>query len=144
MFASLFGEVKTGRLARLQYLGYSLLIGVLVIGLMIVIVFAMGAGEHILGGDLRQAQEQLRKLFTVPLIAVLAVVGACFAFAGLNIMAKRIRDMGLPGWWGTVIAIIVLPTFLTFTVSPDFSHGVSTLIWLVLIFVPGDAFGRKA
>ncbi|MBW2208518.1 MAG: hypothetical protein JRG79_16550, partial [Deltaproteobacteria bacterium] len=65
MIKALFGDVKTGRLMRLQYLGYSLLLSLLMFGFGLAIVLAIGAGEHIIGGDLQQAQDKLREMFTL-------------------------------------------------------------------------------
>lgn len=44
-----------GRLGRLQYLGYSLLLSLLLFGFVLAFVLAIGAGEHIIGGDIPQA-----------------------------------------------------------------------------------------
>ena len=74
MIKALFGDVKIGRLMRLQYLGYSLLLSLLMFGFGLAIVLAIGAGEHIIGGDLQQAQDKLREMFTLPLMIVFAVV----------------------------------------------------------------------
>ena len=98
MIKSLFGDVKTGRLMRLQYLGYSLLLSLLMFGFGLAILLAIGAGEHIIGGDLQQAQDRLREMFSLPLMILFAVVIPLLVFIGVNMMAKRIRDIGLPGW----------------------------------------------
>ena len=139
MINALFGDVKTGRLMRLQYLGYSLLLSLLMFGFGLAIVLAIGAGEHIIGGDLQQAQDKLREMFTLPLMIVYAVVMPLFVFIGLNIWAKRIRDIGLPGWW-TVLVIIVLEGVASFAVSSGAGSGLHTLVWIALLLIPTDAF----
>ena len=68
MIKALFGDVKTGRLMRLQYLGYSLLLSLLMLGFGFAVVSTIGAGEHIIGGDLQLAQDKLREMFTLPFI----------------------------------------------------------------------------
>jgi len=138
MIKALFGDVKTGRLMRLQYLGYSVLLSVLMFGFGFAVVAAIGAGEHITGGDLQQAQEQLRERFTLPAMLVFAVITPLFVFIGANIMAKRIRDIGLPGWW-MVLAIFVISGVVSYMVSNEVSSGLNTLVWVVLLLVPGNA-----
>ena len=44
MIKVLIGDVRTGRLMRLQYLGYSLLLSLLMFGFGLAIVLAIGAG----------------------------------------------------------------------------------------------------
>ena len=139
MINALFGDVKTGSLMRLQYLGYSLLLSLLMFGFVLAVVLAIGAGEHIIGGDLEQAQEQLREMFTLPVMLVFAVVMPLFVFIGLNILAKRIRDIGLPGWW-TVLVIIVLEGVASFAVSSGAGSGLHTLVWIALLLIPTDTF----
>ena len=137
----LLGEIKTGRLRRLQYLGYSLLLSLLLFGFGLAVVLAIGAGERIIGGDLQQAQDQLRDMFTLPVMLVFAVIMPLFFFVGANIMAKRIRDIGLPGWW-MVLAIVVTTGVVSYVVSSEASSALHTLVLVVLLLVPGDVFGR--
>jgi uncharacterized membrane protein YhaH (DUF805 family) len=141
MFKALFGEVRNGRLKRLQYVGYSLLLSVLMMGFGFVIVAFIGAGEHIIGGDLQQAREILRERFTLPYIVLFAAVTLLFMFTGANIMAKRIRDIGLPGWW-TMLALLVLFAALSYVLSDEVSSGLQTLVWLVLSLIPGNSLAR--
>ena len=138
MIKALLGNVKTGRLMRLQYLGYSLLVYLLMLGFVFVVILAIGAGEHIIGGDLQHAQDKLREMFTLPAMIVFAVIMPLLLFMVANIMAKRIRDIGLPGWW-SVLAIIVITGIVSYMVSNEVSNGLSTLIWVVLLLVPSNA-----
>jgi len=138
MIKALLGDVKTGRLMRLQYLGYSLLVYLLMFGFVFLVILAIGAGEHIIGGDLQHAQDKLREMFTLPAMIVCAVIMPLFLFMVANIMAKRIRDIGLPGWW-SVLAIIVITGIVSYMVSNEVSNGLSTLIWVVLLLVPSNS-----
>ena len=143
MFKVLIGDIKDGRLVRLPYLGYSLLLILLVAGFIFAIIIAIGAGEHIMGGDLQQAQDKLRAWFTLPFLIVFGLFFVLILFAGLNIMAKRIRDSGLPGWWGVLI-IAVVSGVVSVVISEEASSGLHTLVWFVLLFVPTNAFNRGA
>jgi uncharacterized membrane protein YhaH (DUF805 family) len=50
------------------------------------------------GGDLQEAQAQLASDFGGPAVIVVQLLFAILFVAKLNIMAKRIRDIGLNGW----------------------------------------------
>ena len=141
MIKALFGEVKTGRLMRLQYLGYSVLLSLLMFGFGLAVVMAIGVGEHIAGGDLQQVQDQLREQLTLPAMLVMAVVMPLFLFIGVNIMAKRIRDIGLPGWW-TVLAIFIVSGVVSYLVSDNAGSIVNTLAWVAVVLVPGNALAK--
>ena len=142
MIKTLFKDVACGRIARLSYLGHSILLFLLLIAYMLIVVLAVGAGEHIIGGDLQQAQDQLRGMLTLPFLIITGIVMGLLMFAGLNIMAKRIRDIGLPGWW-MVLALIVLGMLLSYFVSQQAGSGLHTLIWLLLVLIPGNAVGKQ-
>ena len=77
-------------------------------------------------------------MFTLPAMIVFAVIMPLFLFMVANIMAKRIRDIGMPGWW-SVLAIIVITGIVSYMVSNEVSNGLSTLIWVVLLLVPSNA-----
>ena len=141
MIRTLLGDITTGKLMRMQYLGYSLLLYVLMFGFGFAVVLAIGAGEHIIGGDLQQAQDKLREMFTVPAMIVFAVVIPLFMFMGANIMAKRFRDIGLPGWW-MVLVVFILSALVSYFVSENASSGFSLLVWIALLLIPGNALTR--
>lgn len=137
-----FKNFMDGRLARLQYLGYSLLLTAIAFGIIIVLVFAMGAGEHLLGGDLTQAQDKLRGWFALPTVVLFSLGYLVLIVAGANIMAKRIRDMGLPGWW-VVVAISLLVGGSTTASSEQAGGGLMTIIWIALLLIPSGAFTNR-
>jgi uncharacterized membrane protein YhaH (DUF805 family) len=141
MFKIFFGEIKTGRLQRLAFLGYSLLIQLLVIGFVIAIIVVIGASEQLIGGDLQQAQDMLRAWFSVPFIIVFGIGMALFGFAGFNLMAKRIRDTGLPGWW-TLLAILVVEIIVSIIISQETSANVHIFLTIVLLLIPADTFSK--
>ncbi len=58
-------------------------------------------------------------------------------------MAKRVRDIGLPGW-SMVAAVVVLTAMVTYWVSDDAGNGLHTIVWIVLLLVPGNAVSAAA
>lgn len=110
---------------------------------MLLIVFAIGAGEHVVGGDLTQAQDKLRAWFGVPAVIISASAMLAIFFAQLNIMAKRIRHMGLSGWWW-VLGIVVINFVVTAVAGEQVGNILGLLIALALLFIPGGIFGRSS
>ena len=127
-----------GRIGRLQYFGYSCVLGV---GMVVIAAFALaGAVGHTTGkGDAAAAASSL-----LPLLIVLPV----FLWSSLALQAKRIRDIGwnpavvIPAWM-TVSAVAAM-----LSVFGGKGSGVSTLgglinlgMSMVLLFWPGN--GRR-
>ena len=142
MLTTLFGDAATGRLARLPYLGYWFLLGLLGVAIAIGIGASVGVAEHAIGGDIQQAQAQLRAHLGLPAIIFIFAVGVLLLFGNLNLMAKRIRDMGLPGWW-VVLGFVVLNAIISTGISERASGGLYFLFWLALLLIPTDMFARK-
>ena len=142
MLNVLIGDIKNGRLLRLQYLGYALFLILLFSLFVFAVILAIGAGEHILGGDLQQAQAQLQEWFSLPFLLIFIVFMAVLSFMSLNIMAKRIRDMGLPGWW-IVLILLILESIVSYYVSQQASSGLHTLTWILLLLIPSDLFDNR-
>ena len=142
MFNSFFGSVTDGRLARLAFLGYWILLVFVVIGIVIGVAVTVGIAEQVIGGDLQAAQAQLQQKFGIVTILVIGGVFLLSAFAGLNLQAKRIRDIGLPGWW-TVLGLAIAGGVLAYAVSEQAASGLHSLVMLVLLLVPGKT-GRGA
>lgn len=65
-----FGEVNKGTLKRLPFLGYQLLLSLLIAGFALTLVLLMDIGEHILGGNLTHAQDVLREWLSIPFMVV--------------------------------------------------------------------------
>ena len=142
MISTYFGDIRNGSLKRLPYLGYSLLLGVIVLAFVFAVVLAIGAGEHLLGGDLTKAQQTLRETLGIPFFIVFVLFLLVVFFASLNIAAKRARDIGLPGWL-VVLGIVIVSLLLSTMVSNDASNGFSGLIFLALLLTPTDMFKRE-
>lgn len=141
MLQILFGDIKFGRLARLPYFIYSLLFNLVVIGIGIGVVLSIGAGEQIISGDIQQAQQKILSMFSGSFLLIFLVVTILLVFSWYNLMAKRIRDFGISGWW-TVLAIVILESIISINISVEASSGMHTLIWIVLLLVPSNTFEK--
>ncbi len=164
-----FGEWGNGRLQRLAYLGYYFLLMFLMFAIMFGAIMVVGATEKIMGGDIMATQAMFMDHFGI--IAVIGIVVLMFAamLAQINILAKRIRDMGLPAVW-TILGIIVISMILnmlfpaqvvevstavvktaegtaaaatTQTTTSPIVQLFDMVVFLCLLFIPSDAFGKK-
>lgn len=142
MLKRYFGEIRTGRLTRLGYLGYSLLLMLIALSLALLLGVLLGVAEKVTDTDLAAAQHQLAEQFGFAAVLVIGLVGLLFTFAGLNLMAKRARDIGLPGW--IFIAVLyALELGLSIGVSVNASAAIHGLALLGLLLVPGNLFPRR-
>jgi len=140
MLQVLFGAVNDGRLARLPFLGYWVLIWVIAMVIAFGIGAASGMAENLAGGDIESAPARLQDQFGIPGLLLILLIYAALLFAGLNVEAKRLRDIGLPGWW-TVLGIFAVGLVIALTISQSVASGFNFLIWAALLLVPGNAFG---
>lgn len=140
MVSALFKELKTGQLRRMAFFGYGVLLMIIPLIFMLVVVFLIGAGEHLIGGDLTQAQDKFRGWFSGPMTIILISFMIALFFAQLNIMAKRLRHMGVSGWWW-VLGIIIINLVVTAIAGEQVGNVVGLLIALALLFIPGSTFG---
>ena len=169
MFNTYFGDWNTGKLQRLPYLGYHLLLIVLIIAIIMGTIFAVGAAENFIGGNLVETQKMLMDKFGFVAIAGIMVLVFAAMIGQLNILGKRIRDMGLPVLV-TIIGIMVISLILNIVLPPQevamsaasiqtadsSAVAVATtttanmyvqifdmLVFLCLLFIPSNTFGSK-
>lgn len=143
MWKVLFGDITSGRLARLPFLGYWILLAVIFVVIAVGIGAAIGVAEQMVGGDIPSAQAKLRETLGVPSLLLISVIAALLLFVDANLKAKRIRDIGLPGWW-TLLGVVVLGVVISLAVSQQAAQGFSSLILLALLLIPGNAFSGKS
>jgi uncharacterized membrane protein YhaH (DUF805 family) len=139
----LFFDVANGRIGRLSYLGHSalLLLLFLVVGLGIAVAF--GVTGHMLNADFHAAHTTVMAAAGVPfIILMIALIGA-FLFVSLNLTAKRVRDIGLPGWPVTICYLFAVGLVAQY-LSQSVGHALNSLAFLALLLVPGGALGPRA
>jgi len=170
MFKIYFGEWGSGKLQRLPYLGYHILLMVIIFAIIFGIIFAVGATESMMSGNIADTQAMLMGKFGI--LAIITIVFLMFAamLGQVNILAKRLRDMGLPVLW-TILGIIVISMILNIVFPPQevamsatslqtangsvtaVSANTTTtsmvvqafdmIVFLCLLFIPSNTFGNK-
>jgi uncharacterized membrane protein YhaH (DUF805 family) len=165
-----FGEWGDGRLKRLQYFGYYLLLMLLMVLMVAGIVFSMGAVENMMGGDIAATQEAMMEHIGLPLAIGMMIFFIAMVIAEVNILAKRIRDMGLPPLW-TILGLIALSIVINIlfpgqevvgaavvqsvdgnttaaiaakeTTQSLVAQVYDAIVFLSLLFIPSDTFKAK-
>ena len=169
MLKTYFGEWGTGRLQRLPYLGYHILLMVLIIASIFGAIMLVGTIENIVGGSLEETQTMLLDKFGI--IGIIGIVVLIFItmLGQVNILGKRIRDMGLPVLW-TILGIVGISMVLNVIFPPEVSMAAASvqttdgsatamaasttstsmvlqifdmLVFACLVFIPSNAFGSK-
>ncbi|WP_418904864.1 DUF805 domain-containing protein [Ferrimonas balearica] len=135
---TLWGETRSGQLARLPFLLFTMSLLLLLMGL----GYAISERVRHYVQQHPTAPDQLTELtaaLTGPgvILALLAVL--LITLAGLNLMSKRLRHMGLPGW-PTTLALSLLTVAIGYGWSLPGANGFQLLVWLVLTFTPGNLF----
>lgn len=169
-FKTYFGEWGTGKLQRLPYLGYHVLLMVIVMAVIFGGIFAVGATENLMGGNIADTQKILYDKFGILAIISIAALVFITILGQVNILGKRIRDMGLPVLW-TILGIIIVSMILNFIFPPQevamsaatvqTADGSATAVsataasasmvvqifdmalFLCLVLIPSDTFGDK-
>jgi len=151
MFRAFLGGLTTGRLARLPFLGFWLLLWVLFMLFGLGLAFGIGLAEPLIFDDLATAQGYLLEHIAPALLVGFALFCLLFVFAQFNLAAKRIRDMGLPGWSVLLLVALasaglgyVLPPSLELMRLENQVNGVfNGILVLALLFIPGGFFARR-
>ena len=168
MIQTYFGEWGTGKLQRLPYLGYHILLMVLITAIIFGMIIAVGAVEN-MGGNIAETQTMLLEKFGM--LGVIGMVILIFvAIAGqINILGKRIRDMGLPVLW-TILGIVAISMLLNVIFPPEVTMAAASvqttdgsatamaasttstsmilqifdmIVFACLVFIPSNTFKNK-
>lgn len=170
MLKTYFGEWGTGKLQRLPYFGYHILLIVLIIAIILGSIATVGAVENFMGGNLAETQKMLMDKFGFVAIAGIMILIFAAMLGQLNILGKRIRDMGLPVLM-TIIGIMLISLILNIALPPQemaisasavqtadgSAAAVATtttstniivqifdmIVFLCLVFIPSNTFGNK-
>ncbi len=136
-----FGNFADGRLKRLPFVGYILVLGLLLFTFVFGTVALIAGAEYAIGGNLADAQDLIRKSLGIPFLIIFAVFMILLLVAGLNITAKRARDCGLPGWL-FVAVLVAVSMIASWLISQNASQAISTLVFAGLALIPSDTFQR--
>jgi uncharacterized membrane protein YhaH (DUF805 family) len=137
MVRDYFGDFANGRLKSIPFMVRWLVLLAIFFGVLIGIGAAIGITERLAGGDVEALQRELAQNLGGPFAIAMLVFLVLVLIANLNIIAKRARDVGLPGWL-TAIGIAGLSGGISQVAGPTGTGGLGLLLLIVLTFLPTD------
>jgi len=143
MIKTLFGDLSSGRLQRLPYLGWYAVLALFVLVIGFGIGASIGLAERAGGGEMADAQMVITEHLGVVGMVLIIGIFSVLLFAHLNIAAKRIRDMGLPGWL-VLLGVIIAGGLIGTLAGQGIGALFNLLGLLALLLVPSNAFGKSA
>jgi len=135
MITLLFDQVRTGRAGRLAFVK-GLVVLALAFALATVVlqglfVFAEGFSN----GGTPGAFGLVVQLVGFALAGVVAALALTLVYGFLNLIAKRLRDIGLPAWKALTV-IFMLGAAFSLGTPPGAAFGYIGTVWLLLFFLP--------
>jgi len=135
MITLLFDQVRTGRAGRLAFVK-GLVVLALAFALATVVlqglfVFAEGFSN----GGTPGAFGLVVQLVGFALAGVVAALALTLVYGFLNLIAKRLRDIGLPAWKALTV-IFMLGAAFSLCTPPGAAFGYIGTVWLLLFFLP--------
>lgn len=143
MIGDYFGQARTGRLQTQRFILLWLTLMIAFIAFGLIIGASIGIAERLIGGDLQAAQQLLIETVGLPAVIGIIAVVMLFAFAKLNIIAKRARDIGLPGWLTAIVLAGLIGGSIQ-AIGQTSAGGLGMLLLIVLAFVPSNAMARQS
>lgn len=136
----LLEEIGDGRVDRRAFArGLVLLACLLTVGAVVFLALFTFA-EQLSAGGAVVGFALVAQLIGFTVAATLAVVLSVLGFAFANLTAKRMRDLGLPGWAALAIATMLGTAF---SLGTPFIAAASYVaaVWAVLLFMPSPRRG---
>lgn len=142
MFRRIFGEITGARVARLPYFGYTVLLTAILVAIVFAIVAGIGGLENLAEGNITEIEKRFAEKGGGPLLIAFMLLMLALLFAHFNLMAKRLRDIGFPGWPGVLVVFVGI-AIVSAAIGENYAGPINTLIWLALVLIPGNAFGHR-
>jgi uncharacterized membrane protein YhaH (DUF805 family) len=136
MITLLFDQVRTGRAGRLDFVkglvALALAFAVAGIVLQSLVVFAESFNA---GGGTPGALGLIAQLVSFAIAGIVAALALLLFYAFLNLIAKRLRDIGLPAWKALTV-IFMLGAAFSIATPAGAAFGYIGTVWLLMFFLP--------
>ena len=142
MFRRIFGEITGARLSRLPYFGYTVLLTAVLVVVVFAIVASIAGLENMSQGNITAIEKRFAERTGGPFVIAFMLFMLALLFAHFNLMAKRLRDIGFPGWPGVLVIFLGIAA-LSAVIGEEYAGTINTLVWLVLVLIPGNAFANR-
>ena len=134
---TLFGEVRTGRVKRLPLVLYITALHLSLLAFSIFVGVSAGLLEPAGSGDIEAAQPTLSDWLGPGSLLLTTVFFLTVTYVNFNLLAKRIRDIGLPGWTG-LLGYVVVRGAISWLAGTVIGVLLDLVFILVLALVPSD------
>ena len=135
LVALAYGESKTGRLGRGVFAKGVLLVLAAFAAAVLVLNLLVWAGEALIGDEPPSLLVTLLQILGFLVAGFVLAAAGLLAFGFFNLIAKRVRDLGFPGW-KTVAVLTMLGTAFSFAAPLPATIGYIALVWSVLLLMP--------
>jgi uncharacterized membrane protein YhaH (DUF805 family) len=136
MLALLFDEVRTGRAGRVQFVkGLVVLVVAFAVASVVLQGLFVFAESFSADGATPGLFGLVVQLVGFALAGVVAALALTLLYAFLNLIAKRLRDIGLPEWKALAV-IFALGAAFSLGTPPGAAFGYIGTVWLLLFFLP--------
>ncbi|TVQ38496.1 MAG: hypothetical protein EA356_02880 [Geminicoccaceae bacterium] len=137
LVALLFGGSKTDRLGRLDFAkGIGFVLGALALNSAI-IAGTVWLGEALIGEEPPSLWVLALQVLGFLIAGFVACAVVLLAFAFFNLIGKRMRDLGLPGWKSVAVATM-LGTAFSFAAPPVATLTYIVVVWALLLGLPSS------
>jgi uncharacterized membrane protein YhaH (DUF805 family) len=128
--------VRTGRADRLQFVkGLAVLLAAFAVATVVLQGIFVFAESFSAGGTTPGLFGLIVQLVGFALAGVVAALVLTLIYAFLNLIAKRLRDIGLPAWKALTVLFMLGAAFSLGT-PPGAAFGYIGTVWLLLFFLP--------
>ncbi|MFP4360844.1 MAG: DUF805 domain-containing protein [Alphaproteobacteria bacterium] len=135
MITLLFDQVRTGRAGRLAFVKGLVVLALAFALATVVLQWLFIFAEGFSAGGAPGAVGLVVQLLGFALAGVVAALALTLVYAFLNLIAKRLRDIGLPAWKALTV-IFMLGTAFSLGTPPGAAFGYIGTVWLLLFFLP--------
>jgi uncharacterized membrane protein YhaH (DUF805 family) len=135
MLTLLFDRVRTGRAGRLDFVKGLVLLLLAFAVASTVLGWLVGFAESFSADGAPGAFGLAVQLVGFAVAGVIAALALTLVYAFLNLIAKRLRDIGLPAWKALAV-IFALGAAFSLATPPAAAFGYIGTVWLLLFFLP--------
>jgi uncharacterized membrane protein YhaH (DUF805 family) len=135
MITLLFDQVRTGRADRLQFVKGLVVLLLAFAAATVLLQVVFGFAESFSADGAPGPLGLVVQLLGFALAGVVAALALTLFYAFLNLIAKRLRDIGLPAWKALAV-IFALGAAFSLGTPPGAAFGYIGTVWLLLFFLP--------
>ena len=123
MINTIFKNFKGGNIGRRKYLYAFITLFLLTFLFFFLTILGIVGAETFMSGTLQEIQGRVHEALDIPYIIILVLSGIIMLYARLNIVAKRLRNIGFKNNYFWLVAVI---------------FSLVSILSLLILFVPSN------